>query len=212
MILQTLLVSKDDLTAETLIQVLTQFGVAVDRSNAPDVAVTRLAEERFDQVIVDFDDPEAASLVLEACRRLAGPDRNPPVTVALLPDASADSFHPRRRRSLHPYQAGHPGTGAKHPACCDGAAETRTTAIVAGRRPGSNFDSYRGWQCGGGHPARPEHRWHGRPGCQATSFRCGGSRLLSNFPIAALALKATRKLHGAPQRSSRPALPRHGAP
>ena len=88
MILQALLVSKDDLTAETLIQVLAQFGVAVDRSNAADVAVARLAEERFDQVIVDFDDPEAASLVLEACRRLNGPDRHPPVTVALLQDAS----------------------------------------------------------------------------------------------------------------------------
>jgi len=88
MILQALLVSKDDLTAETLIQVLAQFGVAVDRSNAADVAVTRLAEERFDQVIVDFDDPEAASLLLETCRRVAGPDRKPPITVALLHDAS----------------------------------------------------------------------------------------------------------------------------
>ena len=88
MILQALLVSKDDLTAETLIQVLAQFGVAVDRSNAADVAVTRLAEERFDQVIVDFDGPEGASLLLEACRRLAGPDRKPPVTVALLHDSS----------------------------------------------------------------------------------------------------------------------------
>jgi CheY-like chemotaxis protein len=88
MILQALLVSKDDLTAETLVQVLSQFGVAVDRSSAADVAVARLTEERFDQVIVDFDDPEMASLVLESCRRLNGPDRNPPVTVALLPDAS----------------------------------------------------------------------------------------------------------------------------
>jgi CheY-like chemotaxis protein len=88
MILQALLVSKDDSTAETLIQVLAQFGVAVDRSNAADVAVARLAEERFDQVIVDFDDPEAASSVLEACHRLAGSDRNPPVTVALLHDSS----------------------------------------------------------------------------------------------------------------------------
>ena len=88
MILQTLLVSKDDLTAETLIQVLAQFGVGVSRSNAPDVAVARLAEERFDQVIVDFDDPEAASSVLETCRHIAGPDHNPPVTVALLHDAS----------------------------------------------------------------------------------------------------------------------------
>jgi CheY-like chemotaxis protein len=88
MILQALLVSKDDPTAETLIQVLVEFGVAVDRSNAADVAMTRLAEERFDQVIVDYDDPEAASLLLEGCRRHAGPDRNPPVTVALLNDAS----------------------------------------------------------------------------------------------------------------------------
>ena len=88
MILQALLVSKDDLTAETLIQVLAQFGVAVDRSNAADVALTRLAEERFDQVIVDFDDPEAASMLLEACRGIAGPDRKPPVTIALLRDGS----------------------------------------------------------------------------------------------------------------------------
>jgi CheY-like chemotaxis protein len=88
MILQALLVSKDDLTAETLIQVLAQFGVAVDRSNATDVAVTRLAEERFDPVIVDFDDPETAALLLEGCGRLAGPDRHPPVTIALLHDAS----------------------------------------------------------------------------------------------------------------------------
>jgi CheY-like chemotaxis protein len=87
MTLQALLVSKDDPTAEALIHVLSQFGVAVARSNAVDVAAARLTEERFDQVIVDFDDPETASLLLESCRRLAGPDRNPPVTVALLPDA-----------------------------------------------------------------------------------------------------------------------------
>ena len=78
MILRALLVSKDDLSAETLIQVLAQFGVAVDRSSAADVAVTRLEEEQFDQVIVDFDadfdGPETASLLLESCRRIAGPE------------------------------------------------------------------------------------------------------------------------------------------
>jgi CheY-like chemotaxis protein len=92
MILQALLVSKDDPTAETLVQVLAQFGVAVERSNVADVAAARLTEQRFDQVIVDFDadfdTPEAASSVLEACRHLTGPDRHPPVTVALLHDAS----------------------------------------------------------------------------------------------------------------------------
>jgi len=84
MILQALLVSNDDQTAETLIQALTPFGVAVARSSAANVAAERITEERFDQVIVDFDDPEAAAQMLESCRHLAGPDCNPPVTVALL--------------------------------------------------------------------------------------------------------------------------------
>ena len=92
MILQALLVSKDDRSAETLIQVLAQLGVAVHRSNAAEVAAARLTEERFDQVIVDFDadfdEPGAASQVLDACRQLKGPDLNPPVTVALLHDAT----------------------------------------------------------------------------------------------------------------------------
>jgi len=87
MMLQALLVSKDDQTAETLTQVLAQRGIAVIRSSVADVAVSRLNEERFDQVVVDFEDPETASLVLESCRRLAGPDRSMPVTVALLMDA-----------------------------------------------------------------------------------------------------------------------------
>jgi CheY-like chemotaxis protein len=87
MILHALLVSKDDEAAETLIQALAQFGVAVDRSSAAEVAQTRLAEERFDQVVVDFDDPETASALLQACRQPA-PDRIAPVTVALVRDSS----------------------------------------------------------------------------------------------------------------------------
>ncbi|MFY9559263.1 MAG: PilZ domain-containing protein [Terriglobales bacterium] len=89
MILQALLVSKDDLAAETLTQVLANFGVAVDRSSAADVAVARLEGEHFDQIIVDFDDPGTASLVLESNRRQASPKQgNPAVTVALLREAS----------------------------------------------------------------------------------------------------------------------------
>ena len=88
MILQALLVTTDDGAAETLVQVQAQLGVAVDRTNASDVAMARLKEQHFDQVIVDFDDPEAASRLLEGCRNLAGPERKAPVTVALLHDAS----------------------------------------------------------------------------------------------------------------------------
>ena len=87
MTLQALLVSGDDQTAETLIQALAQFGIGAARSSAGDVATARLAEERFDLVIVDFDEPELASQLLDSCRHLAGPERNPPVTVAVLPDA-----------------------------------------------------------------------------------------------------------------------------
>ena len=87
MILQTLLVSKDDQAAEALIQALAQFGVAVERLSAGDVAQTRLASEHFDQVIVDFDDSETASVLLQSCRQ-AGPDRNPPVTLALVHDSA----------------------------------------------------------------------------------------------------------------------------
>jgi DNA-binding response OmpR family regulator len=89
MILQALLVSKDDLATETLTQVLADFGVAVDRSSAADVAVARLEGEHFDQIIVDFDDPGTASLVLESNRRNASPKQgNPAVTVAIVREAS----------------------------------------------------------------------------------------------------------------------------
>lgn len=89
MVLKALLVSKDDHAAETLTQVLANFGVAVDRSSAADIAVSRLDEEHFDQIIVDFEDPGTASLVLESNRRQSHPSKgNPAVTVALLEDAS----------------------------------------------------------------------------------------------------------------------------
>ncbi len=97
MILQALLVSRDDLTAETLLQEMALLGIAANRSEAGDVAVARLGEEHFDLVVIDFDSDfdadskhaTAASALLEACRRLAcRPDRNPPISIALLKDAS----------------------------------------------------------------------------------------------------------------------------
>src|SRR5215470_1586107 len=89
MTLQALLVSKDDEAADALTLVLANFGVAVERSSASDVAVSRLEEQHFDQVIVDFDDSGTASLVLESNRRRGNPVQgNPAVTVALVHDAS----------------------------------------------------------------------------------------------------------------------------
>jgi len=89
MTLQALLVSKDDQVADTLSQALASFGVALDRSSAAEVAVSRLEEERFDQIIVDFEDAATASLVLETNRRLANPEHgNPAITVAVVCDRS----------------------------------------------------------------------------------------------------------------------------
>lgn len=89
MTLQALLVSKDDQAAEALALVLANFGVAVERSSVPEVAVQRLEEQHFDQIIVDFDDPGTASLVLESNRRRANPVQgSPAVTLALLHDTS----------------------------------------------------------------------------------------------------------------------------
>ena len=89
MTLQALLLTKDDQAAESLSLVLANFGVAVERSSAADVAVERLKEQHFDQVIVDFDEPDTASLLLESNRRGVNPAQgNPAVTVALVHDAS----------------------------------------------------------------------------------------------------------------------------
>lgn len=87
MILKALLVSKDDQAAETLTQVLANFGVAVERSSAVEVAVSRLGQEHFDEVLVDFDDPSTASLVIEALRQHEADEHVAvSVTVALIQD------------------------------------------------------------------------------------------------------------------------------
>jgi len=83
MTLQTLLVSKDDDSAETLCRVLAGFAVAVERFSEVEIALQRLSEQRFDGLIVDFDEPETARQLLQAayqCRPGAL------VTMALLSD------------------------------------------------------------------------------------------------------------------------------
>jgi CheY-like chemotaxis protein len=86
MTLQALLVSKDDDAAEALSRALASFGVAVERSSDPEVAANRLSVQRFDEIIVDFDEPEAALHVLQNARQLAS--GTSAVTVALIADES----------------------------------------------------------------------------------------------------------------------------
>jgi CheY-like chemotaxis protein len=86
MMLQALLVSKDDDAAEILSRVLAGFSVAVERSSDPEVAISRLGEEKFDAVIVDFADSGAATVLASA--RRPGPWSGA-VTLAVINDGAS---------------------------------------------------------------------------------------------------------------------------
>jgi DNA-binding response OmpR family regulator len=69
MTLQSLLVSKDDYSAEVLSRALANFAIAVERFSEPEIALQRLGEQRFDCLIVDFDDADTALKLLEMTAR-----------------------------------------------------------------------------------------------------------------------------------------------
>src|SRR5215831_15875786 len=83
MTFQALLVSKDETTAGILTPVLSDFGLNVHCCGYPD-AICQLTERKFDAVMVDFDDPHSASLVLQNAGHASS--GNNAVTVALLSD------------------------------------------------------------------------------------------------------------------------------
>jgi CheY-like chemotaxis protein len=78
-----LLISADREAATTLAPVLSSFGLGL-RCCAYDESVRALTEQNFDAIIVDFEDPQQAALVLQNAY-LTSP-KNPAVTVALLSD------------------------------------------------------------------------------------------------------------------------------
>src|SRR5690242_13602180 len=83
MTFQALLVSKDEEAAEVLTPLLNRYGVSVSGCGYPE-ALCRLTEEKFASVIVDFDDPHSAALVLQNAHDAASGVKA--VTVALLSD------------------------------------------------------------------------------------------------------------------------------
>ena len=83
MTFQALLVSKDDEALGVLTPVLSGFGLGVQSCGYPD-AMVRLSEQKFDAVIVDFDDSHSAALILQnASQPSTG---NSAITIALLSD------------------------------------------------------------------------------------------------------------------------------
>ena len=83
MTFHALLVSKDEEAAAVLTPLLSRCGVTVACCGYPE-ALCRLTEEKFDSVIVDFDDPHSASLVLQNASQVTSGVKA--VTVALLSD------------------------------------------------------------------------------------------------------------------------------
>jgi len=84
--LQALLFSADNAASDILGRVLPSYGVAVERLSDPMVAVARLQQQRFDALVVDFEDADGAASVLEMSRQ-AGSGTGA-ITVALLGDVS----------------------------------------------------------------------------------------------------------------------------
>jgi CheY-like chemotaxis protein len=80
---RALLVTKGDQAAEVLTRVLSNFGLSA-HCCAYSNAVCLVTEQKFQAVLVDYDDPHSAALILQ---RLSGtPFQSHAVTVALLSD------------------------------------------------------------------------------------------------------------------------------
>ena len=82
MTLHALLVSSDDSASDVLGRVLPTLGIAMDRSSDLETTMARIQQQKFDMLIVDFDDPKAADEVLKLARRLG----TGPLSVALVGD------------------------------------------------------------------------------------------------------------------------------
>jgi len=80
---RALLVTKDDQAAETLTPVLSNFGLRTECCGYSD-AICLITEQKFQAVLVDYDDPPSAVLILQ--NLASTPFQTSAVTVALLSD------------------------------------------------------------------------------------------------------------------------------
>jgi CheY-like chemotaxis protein len=84
MTLQALLVSTDDSAADVLGRVLPTLGIAMDRSSEAETTIARIQQQKFDALVVDFDDTKLAEAVLEQMRQISPTS----LSVALVADAT----------------------------------------------------------------------------------------------------------------------------
>ncbi len=82
MTLQALLVSSDNSAADVLGRVLPTLGIAMDRCSDLETTMARIQQQKFDMLIVDFNNPKAADEVTKLADRLG----SCPLSVALVDD------------------------------------------------------------------------------------------------------------------------------
>lgn len=82
--LQALLVSSDDSAADVLGRVLSGFDIGMDRSSDPETTIERIQHQKFDALIVDFDEPKTAEDVLAEAKKMG----SAPLSIALVADSS----------------------------------------------------------------------------------------------------------------------------
>src|SRR5882672_383810 len=87
MTLLALLVSSDDSASEILGRILPASGIAVERFSDLPTAIDRLHQQRFDALVLDFEEPKAAADVLEHARKVNS--GSAPVTVALVAERAS---------------------------------------------------------------------------------------------------------------------------
>src|ERR1700736_5132674 len=85
MTLQALLVSTDDHAAEVVGRALPPFGIAMDRCSDLETTRTRIQQQKFAALIVDFDNPEGAEEVLQHAKKLG----TEPLSIPLVADAAS---------------------------------------------------------------------------------------------------------------------------
>ena len=84
MTLLALLVSTDDDACEILGRILPAFGIAVERFSDLPTAINRLQQQRFDALIVDFEERSSADSILQESARLNSTSH--PITTGLVAD------------------------------------------------------------------------------------------------------------------------------
>jgi DNA-binding response OmpR family regulator len=82
--LQALLVSADDSAADVLGRVLPTMGIGLDRSSDLETTRLRMQQQRFDAVVVDFDDPAVAGETLRQVKSLG----SSALSIALVADTN----------------------------------------------------------------------------------------------------------------------------